>query len=47
MVAAPMAVNQPLRRGTSAITAKAPISPMAITDSRVWAAVASRTSRSS
>lgn len=35
MVAAPIAVNHPPRRGTSAITEKAPISPTAITESRV------------
>lgn len=47
MVAAPMAVNQPWRRGISAITENAPISPTAITESRVWAAVATCTCRSS
>lgn len=38
MVAAPIAVNQPPRRGTRAITANAPTRPMVITDNRVWAA---------
>lgn len=47
MVAAPMAVNQPPRRGTRAITANAPSSPIAITDRRVWTPVAVRTSRAS
>jgi hypothetical protein len=47
MVAAPIAVAHPPRRGISAITEKAPISPTAITDNRVWAAVATCTCRSS
>lgn len=47
MVAAPIAVNHPLRRGIRAITENAPSSPIAITERRVWAAVASWTSRSS
>ena len=47
MVAAPIAVNQLARRGISAITEKAPISPTAMTDNRVWTAVTTCTCRSS
>lgn len=47
MVAAPIAVNHPARRGTRAMTEKAPIRPTAMIESRVCTAVATWRSSSS